>query len=53
MQAERIVVYYPKQSNPADKKHPEEKCTVLEWIRNGWHFPGKPAVPEKPTGPKA
>ena len=26
---------------PEDKKHPEEKCTVMEWIRNGCEFPEK------------
>jgi hypothetical protein len=38
------LIYFPKQSKPAPrKKHPKEKCTVLEWIRAGWQFPGKPA----------
>lgn len=40
------VIYFPKQSKPAPKKHPKEKCTVLEWIRRGYVFPGKPA-PQK------
>jgi hypothetical protein len=40
------VIYFPKQSKPArkpKKKNPKQKCTVLEWIRNGYQFPGKPA----------
>jgi hypothetical protein len=37
------VIYFPKQSKPTGKKHPKEKCTVLEWIRDGYQFPGKPA----------
>jgi hypothetical protein len=47
MQAERSVIHFPKQSKPTSKKHPKEKCTVLEWIRNGWQFPGKPAPSDK------
>ena len=48
------VIYFPKQSKPARKKHPNEKCTVLEWIRTGYQFPGKPLPsphlpPPKPT----
>src|SRR5215472_15497340 len=30
MQAERIVVYFPKESLPTSKRHPKEKCTFLE-----------------------
>lgn len=43
------VIYFPKQSKPAthrkkkpkDKAEPQPKATVLEWIRNGYQFPGK------------
>ena len=41
----RIVIDFPKQSNPTpkpNKKKSGQKCTVLEWIRNGYQFPGKP-----------
>ena len=48
MQATRSVIHFPKQSKPTSKKHPKEKCTVLEWIRNGWVFHGLPAGPQKP-----
>ena len=27
MQAERIVVYFPKESLPTSKRHPREECT--------------------------
>jgi hypothetical protein len=39
------VIYFPKQSKPKPqkKKKPGQKCTVLEWTRNGYQFPGKPA----------
>jgi hypothetical protein len=46
MQAPGSVIHFPKQSKPTPKprkKKPGQKCTVLEWIRNGWQFPGKPA----------
>lgn len=37
------LIYFPKQSKPAPKKkNPKQKCTVLDWIRNGYQFPGKP-----------
>ena len=39
------VIHFPK-SKPTpkpNKKKPGQKATVLEWIRNGYHFPGKPA----------
>ena len=43
MQAPSSVIYFPKQSKPTPKKKkPGRKCTVLEWIRNGYQFPGKP-----------
>lgn len=43
------LIYFPKQSKrttprkskPTDKKKPAAKATVLEWIRNGYQFPGK------------
>jgi hypothetical protein len=37
MQATGSVIYFPKQSKPtrgSKKRKAEEKCTVLEWIRN-------------------
>jgi hypothetical protein len=39
------LIYFPKQSKPTPKtkKKPGQKSTVLEWIRNGYQFPGKPA----------
>jgi len=49
MKASSIVIYFPKQKRtpkkkkPGQNKKPGQKCTVLEWIRNGWQFPGKPA----------
>ena len=50
MKASSIVIYFPKHSKPTPKKKkpgqnkkPGQKATVLEWIRNGWQFPGKPA----------
>jgi hypothetical protein len=46
MQAPSSVIYFPKQSklNPKPKKKKfGQKCTGLEWIRNGYRFPGKPA----------
>ena len=46
MQAPSSVIYFPKQSKPKPqpkKKNPGQKSTVLEWIRNGYQFPGKPA----------
>jgi len=48
MQARCIVI--PKQSKPTGKKHLKEKCTVtvLDWIRHGYQFPGKPAPPAPP-----
>ncbi len=44
MQAPRSVIYFHKQSKPTPKKKqkPGQKCTVLEWIRNGYQFPRKP-----------
>ena len=41
------VIYFPKQSKtprkskPKDKPEPQPKSTVLEWVRNGYQFPGK------------
>ena len=51
------LVYLPKQatprkSKPTDKKNPEPKSTVLEWIRNGYQFPGKPAPPISNSEPQ-
>lgn len=48
------VVYLPKQSKPTGNKHPKEKCTVLEWVRAGYRFPGQLApfpvpLPPEPT----
>ncbi len=48
MQAPGSVIHFPKQSKPAPPKNkkpekPKPKATVLEWIRNGYQFPGKPA----------
>ena len=43
------VVYFLNPSKPASspKKKPKDKATVLEWIRNGYAFPGKPAPEPK------
>jgi hypothetical protein len=49
------LVHFPRQSKSSrsTKKHPREKCTVLEWIRNGYHFPGVPLPPPPdPSQPK-
>jgi len=48
MKAPGSVIHFPKQSKPAPPKtkkleKPKPKATVLEWIRNGYQFPGKPA----------
>jgi hypothetical protein len=44
MQTPASVIYFSKQSKPTPKKKkPGQKATVLEWIRNGYQFPGKPA----------
>ena len=44
MQAPGSVIHFPKQSKPTPKKKkPGQKSTVLEWIRNGYVFPGKAA----------
>jgi len=42
------VIYFPKRSKRTPRKKqnpgkPKPKATVLEWIRNGYQFPGKPA----------
>ena len=45
-QAPNSVIYFPKQSKrtpPKKSEKPKPKATVLEWIRNGYQFPGKPA----------
>jgi hypothetical protein len=44
-QATSSVIYFPKQSKPAGTKHPKEQCSVLEWVRNGYTFPGKKPKP--------
>jgi hypothetical protein len=47
MQAPSSVIYFPKQSKPAPKpkkKKTGQKCTVLEWIRNGYQFPSRGGV---------
>ena len=45
MKASGSVIHFPKQSKPAPKKKkPGQKSTVLEWIRNGYQFPGKAAA---------
>lgn len=41
------LIFFPKQQpvpkqKPADKTKPKPKATVLDWIRNGYTFPGKP-----------
>jgi hypothetical protein len=44
------VIYFPKQSKLSpkpQKEKPGQKCTVLEWIRAGWQFPGKSAPSDK------
>ena len=44
------VILFPKQSKPApkpQKKKPGKKSTVLEWIRSGYVFPGKPVPSDK------
>lgn len=40
MKAPGSVIHFPKQSKPTPEK--KKPCTVLEWIRNGYQFPGKP-----------
>jgi hypothetical protein len=46
MEAKCSVIYFPKQSKATPKKKkPGQKCTVLEWIRNGYEFPGKKPKP--------
>ena len=41
------LIYFPKskktprKAKPKDKAEPQPKATVLEWIRNGYQFPGK------------
>jgi hypothetical protein len=42
MQATSSLIYFPKQSKPTPKKkNPGQKCTVLEWIRNGYRLPSR------------
>ena len=59
-QATAIVICFPKQSKSARCKSRKSEVakpkaavfTVLEWVRNGYQFPGKllpPAKPPKPT----
>ena len=43
------VIHFPKQSKSAKKKHPKEQCTVLQWIRGGYTFPGKLAPSTEET----
>ncbi len=44
MKASGSVIHFPKQSKSAPKKKKTgQKSTVLEWIRHGYKFPGKPA----------
>lgn len=45
------IISFPRQSRPARKKHPKEQCRVLDWIRNGYQFPGKEPGPPKPLPP--
>jgi len=40
-QATGSVIYFLKPA--PKKKKPEPKSTALEWIRNGYVFPGKAA----------
>lgn len=51
MQAPGSVIHFPKQSKPSGNKHPKEKCTVLEWIRGGFVFPGQLAPFPVPLPP--
>jgi hypothetical protein len=45
MSATHSLIYFPKQSKPTPKKNPPgQKGTVLEWMRNGYQFPGKPVA---------
>ena len=48
MQTTVSVIVFPRQSKPASKKHPKEKCTVLEWIRTGYQFPRPLPSPHLP-----
>ena len=42
MEAKCSLLYFPRKSKPAPKKkHPKEKCTVLEWIRKRLYVPGE------------
>jgi hypothetical protein len=44
MSATHSLIYFPKQSKRTPRKKsekPKPKATVLEWIRNGYQFPGK------------
>jgi hypothetical protein len=46
------VIYFPKLSKHAPQKtkktdKPKPKATVLEWVRNGYQFPGKPVPSDK------
>lgn len=48
------ILHFPKQSKSAQKskqKKTTKKCTVLEWVRNGYTFPGK-LVPSTEYLPK-
>jgi hypothetical protein len=47
MQAPGSVIHFPKQSKlklKLTKKKPGQKCSVLEWVRNGHQFPPKPSA---------
>ena len=50
MKAASSVRCFPKQSKPTPKpkkKKPGQRYTVLEWIRSGYVFPGKPEPSDK------
>ena len=53
MQAPSSVIVFPQQSKSASSsKHPKEKCTVLEWVRNGCSFTPVPLPHPSPRKPK-
>lgn len=53
MKATGTLVCFPKPATPRkskanDKKKPKPTSTALDWIRNGYQFPGKPIPPPVP-----
>ena len=40
MASQTVIHSVPQSKSPAPKEPPKPKTTVMDWMRNGYQFPG-------------